>query len=77
MSINQCNWCGKKYFRKHETCADKDHEEWLQTDDFEMMVHKEIYETGESNWYDQEGVERYQEHFKNNKDCKFCKALKY
>jgi|TARA_R100000908_G_C3718949_1_gene122510 hypothetical protein len=42
-----------------------------------MMVHKEIYETGMSNWYDQEGVEKYQEHFKNNKDCKFCKALKY
>ena len=49
----------------------------MQTDDFEMMVHKEIYETGMSNWYDQEGMEKYQEHFKNNKDCKFCKALKY
>ena len=35
-----------------------------------MMVHKEIYETGMSNWYDQEGVEKYQEHFKNITNCK-------
>jgi len=49
----------------------------LQTDDFEMMVHKEIFETGTSNWYDTEGVAKYREHIKNNKDCKFCKALKY
>jgi len=42
-----------------------------------MMVHKEIYETGTSNWYDTEGVAKYREHIKNNKDCKFCKALKY
>ena len=37
----------------------------------------EIYENGTSSWYDEEGVKNYQEHFKNDKDCKFCKVLKY
>ena len=46
--MNICDWCGKEYIRKHRTCSDKDHESWLQTDDFEMMVHKEIHETGEA-----------------------------
>ena len=45
----------------------------MQTDDFEMMVHKEIYETGMSNWYDQEGVEKYQDHFKITKTASSVK----
>lgn len=71
----RCDWCGKTTVNRHE-CRMEDHEKWIQSDKFEMMIHREIFETGTSSWYGNEGVESYKQHFNNGNECKFCEALR-
>ena len=74
----RCDWCGKITIREgyfHE-CKMEDHEKWIQSDAFEMMIHREIFDTGKSSWYGTEAVEQYKKHFKEDKECKFCEALR-
>ena len=75
----RCDNCGIYYTMINQTheCKQKDIDKWRDSDEFELMVHREIFDTGTSNWYDTEGVNNYKEHIKNDKDCKFCKVLKY
>ena len=83
-NIIECGWCGKEHESildeygnetNHE-CKDGDHESYLESDKFEEMIHRVIWTTGTMDWFDMEGVEKYQEHFKNDEDCKYCKELR-
>lgn len=74
----RCDWCGIITMREglYHKCKMEDHLKWVESDEFEMMIHKEIYETGTSSWYDNEGISSYKKHFKEDKKCKFCEALR-
>lgn len=74
----RCDWCGKVTHEEglYHECKMEDHVKWIESEDFEMMIHREIFETGTSSWYGSEAIEEYKKHFKEDDDCKFCEALR-
>lgn len=74
----RCDWCGKITSSEglYHKCKMEDHIKWVESDDFEMIVHREIFKTGKSSWYDSKAVDEYKKHFKEDNDCRFCEALR-
>ena len=83
--LEECEWCGKKYesildkygSETNHECKDEDHVEWVESEEFEYRVHREIWTKGYSRWYElEEQIDIYKEHFKSDSDCKHCKKLR-